>query len=163
MSSVDETPVRRSKGRSPLLPAAPPTSDLTGREEFLQILGGVLTTAEKLHRHVSLVMIEITRTGRSGFTVRLATSLADVIRKTDRVWRLGPRTLILALADVDGSTAGAAVGRLRVWMANQAMVPLAMAWSTAAPGIDAASLIEFLDQEIALATKRSDDDDESDE
>lgn len=160
MSSVDETPVRRSKGRSPLLPAAPPTSELTARDEFLDVLDHVLFTAEKLHRHVSLVMIEITRTGRSGFTVRLAAALADVVRKTDRVWRLGPRTLILALADVDGTAAANAVGRLRVWMANQAMVPLAMAWSTASPGIDAASLLEFLDQEIASATHRGEDDED---
>lgn len=148
--------MRRSKGRSPLLPAAPPTSDLTDRDDFRRVLDGVLGTAEKLHRHVSLVMIQITRTGRSAFTVRLAAALANVIRKTDRVWRIGPRTLVIALADVDGSAAAKAVSRLKVWMANQAMVSLTMAWSTASPGIDASSLLEFLEREIASASDDAD-------
>lgn len=158
LSGYEETPARRARGRTPLLPPAPPTTDLTDREEFRQILDDILSTAERLHRSISLVMIQITRTGRATFTVRLATALSNVIRKTDGVWRLGPRTLLLALADVDGAAAAATVGRLRVWMANQAMVPLTLAWSTASPGIDAATLLELLDVEIAAATGDTPDD-----
>lgn len=159
MSESYETPVRRSKGRSPLLPAAPDASELTDRSTFQDALDGILSAAEALHRSLSLVMVQINRTGRAEFTVRLATALSDVIRKTDRVWRIGPRTLVLILADVDGSAAAAAVGRLRVWVANQAMVPLTLAWSTASPGIDAASLLELLEREISLVAEHDPEDD----
>lgn len=160
MNESHEVPARRSKGRSPLLPPAPPISELTDRDVFREVLDGALVTAERLHRSVSMVMIQITRAGRANFTVRLAAALSNVIRKTDRVWRIGPRTLVIALADVDGTVAAAAVGRLRVWMANQAMVPLTLAWSTASPGISAADLLEMLEGEIAAATAMSGQDED---
>lgn len=148
------SPPRRSAGREDLLPTAPPVTELTDPDDFTHVLDEILSRAIRRRRDVSVVMLEVTRTGRSTFIERLAKDLARVVRNTDRMWRIGPRTLMILLADVDGAQAVAAVGRLRVWMSNQAMVPLAMAWSTAPPGIGAEGLVELLRGEIDGAAER---------
>ncbi len=123
-------------------------TQLTDRSVFTGVLDGILADALRRRRSIALVMLEITRAGRSLFVERLAQDLARVVRTSDRMWRIGPRTLVIVLADVDVAETAAAVGRLRVWMANQAMVPLSMAWSAAPPGIDGAALLHLLDEEI---------------
>jgi len=132
----------------------------THRDTFIRVLDGILADTGRRRRAISVVMLEITRSGRSAFTSRLASDLARVVRASDRMWRIGPRTLMVILADVDGGQAVAAAGRLRVWMSNQAMVPLSMAWSAAPPGIDAAGLMELLRAEIERASGDDEEDDE---
>jgi hypothetical protein len=65
------------------------------------------------------------------------------VRETDGLWRTGPTTLMLLLADADGPSAEPALARLRMRLRGQTQIAVEMGRAAAPPGVEPDVLAEL--------------------
>lgn len=109
----------------------------------MKSLEHALDASRRGRRFVTLVLVDLQPDATEELVSRLATSVRHMIRETDAMWRTGPRTLTILLADADGPSAEPAVARLRLRLRADAKAPLSIGRATAAPGIDPLALIDL--------------------
>lgn len=139
-------PLRRRtdlRPRSALFGPTPGADAPVARGEFLKSLDHALDSARRGRRFVTLIVVDLKPESDEGLVARLATAVRMMIRETDAMWRTGPRSITVLLADADGPSAEPALARLRLRLRAEAPVSLSIGRATAAPGIDPRSLIDL--------------------
>jgi GGDEF domain-containing protein len=150
---------RTSDARPPHLifgptPGAFGTPDPDG---FARSLAYALESATKGRRSLTLVVIEIAaRAG--GDDEQMVGEVAALVRRTvrdnDGVWRDGPRSLAVLLADCDGPNAEPALARIRLRLRNQVKANVTMGRAAAQGRVDADTLMSLARTDLSSISGR---------
>jgi len=140
---------RQTDSRPPLPAPFAPTPPVVGPpdpEAFLRSVGHALDAARAARRPLTLVALEVQPArGVEPETVlgRVAELVRRTVRASDGLWRDGALTLGLLLADADGPRAEPALARIRLRLKGEREATVRMGRAVAAPGVDAATLLEI--------------------
>lgn len=112
----------------------------------LRSIDMALGAARKGRRHLVLLAISVSDDPGMAAESRLeqvATIMRNMVRGTDGIWRDGPRSIAVLLADVDGPSVEPVLARIRLRLKKEMPGRTRMGRSAAAPGIAAADLLEL--------------------
>jgi GGDEF domain-containing protein len=152
-------PQRRQSDRRPPRPVAfGPTPGEWGApdpEGFSRSLTIALDASRRFRRPLTLVVLEIGEPGGEPALVQVADLVRRTVRGTDGVWRTGPSTLMVLLADADGPSAEPALARIRMRLKAETEVPVRMGRAAAPPGVAADVLAELARTDLRPLSSRS--------
>lgn len=140
-------PHRRSvDGRPPRpLPFGPTPGGLgpADPDGVRRSLAHALEAARRHRRPLTLVWLDVALPAGAGDQelVRVAATVRATVRETDGVWRDGPHSLVLLLADSDGPSCEPALARLRMRLRGDGLAPVRMGRAAPAPGLDPDTLL----------------------
>lgn len=135
---------RRGDSRRPLSQPFAPTPGVLGRpdpEGVTRSLELAVETARRARRSITLVSLEVPPPLDDVALASVSTSARHTVRDTDGLWRDGPTSLLLVLADADGPNSEPALARLRLRLRSEGFGAVLMGRAAAAPGISAADLL----------------------
>jgi hypothetical protein len=141
---------RRQADARPPLPApfapTPPVVGAPDPEAFLRSVGHALDAARAARRPLTLVAMEVQPVAgvdAEAVLARVSEIVRRTVRASDGLWRDGAQTLGLLLADADGPRAEPALARIRLRLKGEREATVRMGRAVAAPGVDAATLLEI--------------------
>jgi GGDEF domain-containing protein len=147
---------RRAADDRPPQPGFGPTPGAVGPpdpEGFARTLSAALEGARRARRALTLVRIEVVpRGGADGERelCEVARLVRATVRESDGIWRDGPASLALLLADTDGPNAEPALARMRLRLRGRVHADVLIGRAAAQPGVSAGVL-----QELARSDARS--------
>lgn len=140
---------RRSDDRPrPALIAPTPPGPLgpPDPEGVVRSIDLALGAARKGRRHLTLLAISVTEEPTADTEARLeaaAQTVRNMVRGTDGIWRDGPRSIAVLLADVDGPSVEPVLARIRLRLKSLTPGRARMGRAAAAPGIGASDLLDL--------------------
>jgi len=111
----------------------------------LRSIDVALGAARKGRRHLTLLAIRVPDDApdRDHILHEVATMVRNVVRSTDGIWRDGPSSIAVLLADVDGPSVEPVLARLRLRLKGVLPGRTRMGRAAAAPGVGAEDLLEL--------------------
>jgi hypothetical protein len=139
---------RRSDTRpgNPIFGPTPGALSWADPEGFARSLEYALEAARKGRRPLTLVVIEIVPPKGADVestVMEVAGLVRRTIRESDGVWRDGPLSLCVLLADCDGPNAEPVLARVRLRLRNLVKAEITMGRAAAQAGLDAEMLMSL--------------------
>ena len=137
---------RSSDQRATTTPALGPVPGGIGPpdpEGVTRSLTLALETSRRLRRPLTLVAMGVPEAAEPDMLPRVADLVRSTVRDTDGLWRDGPASLALVLADVDGPNCEPALARLRMRLRREGFGEALMGRASPAPGVSAPMLLEL--------------------
>ena len=135
--TADERPPRPA-----LIAPTPGVGPPAGAAELVRSIEVALEHARRGRRHVTLVALSLADGADDVAVETVAALIRNTVRSGDGLWRDGPRSLALLLADVDGLGVEPVLARMRLRL--KVVTPrVRLGRAAAAPGIAAGDLLEL--------------------
>lgn len=147
---------RRSDARARPTSAFGPASDGIGAADpdgAARSVALALETSRRLRRPLTVVAMEASDPSDEEALARVASLVRVTVRDTDGLWRDGPGSLVVVLADVDGPNSEPALARLRLRLRREGFGQTLMGRASPAPGISAVALLEIARGDLRLVSR----------